>query len=305
MTVPAWDPQRFHQTMSKTPEPPRPARRPTARRTLALALALVCLGAAAVTATTGLDGEAERVGVCHATGSEANPYVWLSVKDDGYEHGHHRHHAGDFFTDADAGPGSCAGDTVPAEEPEQDGNATAPEGEGNEGTEQPTNDTAEPAPSENETAGPEGNATEEPTGAQNGTSNETVEPAPAPEPQPGDAWVRQTAVQDRYQVTLTLQVGNRGAGEATDVVLTDRLPDVRRSWALGGADAERCVLEGNDLTCWFGALAPGETAQVELLAFTDRMPCGDALTNTAFVSSTQDAETRNDASSAGIQARSC
>ena len=305
MTVPAWNPDRFHQTMSKTPEPPRPQRRFLSGKMLALGLALVFFGAAAVTATHGAGGEPDRIGICHATGSSEQPYVWLVVDEDGYEHAHHRHHAADFFTDAGAGPDACLGATAPVTQEETD--ATEPNGSDAEGAED--GDATEPETDGDATDAPEApeNTTVEPGddstgGAGNATAdNETAEP----EPLPGDAWVRQAASQDRFQVVLSLVVGNSGDGDATDVALTDALPDLRRSWALGGADADRCVLDGNDLTCWFGTLAPGETARVELLAYTDRMPCGDAMTNTAVVSSPGDAESRDNASSAGIQARAC
>lgn len=306
MTVPAWNPDRFRQQMSKTPEPPRPQRRFLTRRMLALGLALVFFGAAAVTATHGVDDAPDLVGICHATGSAQQPFVWLVVDEDSYEHAHHRHHGGDFFTAAGAGPDGCAGDLPPEPaadpaEPEENGTTEEPAADGGDGGDDPAGDdpanaTDAPEQPENTTAGPEGDGTGE-DAADNGTAE--------PEPLPGDAWVRQSATQDRWQVVLRLQVGNGGDGDATDVTLTDALPDLRRAWALGGADAQRCVLDGNDLTCWFGTLAPGETAQVELTAYTDRMPCGDAMTNTASVWSEDDAEARNDASSAGIQARAC
>lgn len=231
--------------------------------------ALIVL-AVAVSATQ-LSGD-ERVAICHATASEANPYVLILAKKDGFEHGHHRHHDGDFFTDnLEQG---CTGD-VPV----------VPD-EGN-GTSEPT----EPeVPADPET--PEDNATSPP-------ANET------PVPDPVDVAVRQAAVQDDFAVTLTLRVANVGPGLAQQVSLDDQLPDVRRSWQLAGIDAADCVLDGRSLSCWFGDLPAGEERVVELRSFTDRMPCGFALTNTAFVAALDDAEARNDASSASIAARAC
>lgn len=303
-------------------------------------IAAVLLAAAAVSATQALDEE-ERIGVCHATPAAEEPYVFLVVKKDGYEHGHHRHHDGDFFVD-DLSRG-CQGD-----DPVVPGNATGPAG--NESPSEPVgNETpAEPVPDEpaaeepaaNETPGepagnetptepagnetpeePAGNETpEEPAGnetpeepADNETpaepsGNETpAEPSgnETPAEPAGDAAIRQTAAQDDFAVTLTLRVTSLGPIDATDVTLDDQLPDLRRSWQLTSMAGGQCVLDGRSLTCWFGDLAPGEERVIELRGYTDRMPCGFALTNTAFVSSTGDAEERNDASSASIAARAC
>jgi hypothetical protein len=89
------------------------------------------------------------------------------------------------------------------------------------------------------------------------------------------------------------------------VQLTDQLPDVRRPWFLGGEDSDRCSLEEDQLTCWFGTLAEGESATVLVKAYTDRIPCGRHLTNTAGVTADDDANEANNSSSAGIEARSC
>lgn len=44
----------------------------------------------------------DKVTVCHATGSNTNPYVELNISVNGWNHGH-SHHNGDFL-------GSCDGD---------------------------------------------------------------------------------------------------------------------------------------------------------------------------------------------------
>ena len=316
MTVPRWDAQTASRRFAGEPET-TPARGGRKRKALWATLAALTVAAVAVSATQAIGDD--RIGVCHATGSATEPHVFLVVKDDGFEHGHHRHHEGDFFV-SDLSRG-CAGDEpvvpdAPGNETPPSGNETpeAPAGNetppaGNETPEQPAGNETPPvgnetpeAPTGNETppAGngtpeePAGNGTEEP--AQNGTS----EPAPA-----GDAAVRQSVVQDDFAVVLTLRVLSAGPGVAQDVTLDDQLPDVRRTWQLAGADAQACVLDGRSLSCWFGDLPAGQERVVELRSYIDRMPCGFALTNTAFVAATDDAEPRNDASSASIAARAC
>lgn len=316
MTVPRWDADRQLRRFPGEPDP-RPARAPGGRKRKVAwaALAALMVIAVAVSATQ-MAQEDRRIGLCHHTGSETNPYVFQVVKEDGYEHGHHRHHEGDFFV-TDLSRGCVSDELAPApgnETPEEPaGNETPDDPEdptGNETPEEPTgNDTPE-EPSGNETPDePAGNETpEEPTGnetPEEPSGNETP-PDNATEPEPaGDAAVRQTAVQDDFAVALTLRVTSLGPGVAHDVALDDQLPDVRRSWQLAGADAGSCVLDGRSLSCWFGDLPAGEERVVEVHSFTDRMPCGFALTNTAYVTATGDAEARNDASSASIAARSC
>ncbi len=251
------------------------------KRNVVLAGLGVLVTLAVVVSATQVNYGDQTVAICHATGSAESPYVFLTARRDGFEHGHHRHHDGDFFPE-DPSRG-CDGDEVPVAPADDNG--------------------TEPAPG-NETDDGDGNATDDGSddGSDDGnaTGNQTPEPAPA-----GDAAVRQSAVQDDFEIVLTLTVSSLGPGVAQDVSLDDTLPDVRRTWDLGGADAASCVLEGRSLACWFGDLAPGEERVVELRSYTDRMPCGFALTNTAFVSSVDDLESRNDASSAGIAARAC
>lgn len=321
MTVPRWDAKTASRRFPGEPAPPTRPPMPPRRKALWAAIATLLVAAAAVSATQTVGDQGgqddDRIGVCHATGSDEEPFVFLVVKKDGFEHGHHRHHDGDFFvTDLARG---CVSDD-PVLPPAQPGNGTTPPGNatpeepaegpatnttpepsagepaGNGTPESPPADDAPASPPANGTAGPAGPAANE-TG--NGTGNETPA-APA-----GDAAVRQEAVQDDFAVTLTLRVRSAGPGLAQDVTLTDNVPDVRRTWQLSGPDAAACVFDVRSLSCWFGDLAPGEERVVVLGSYTDRMPCGWALTNTASVSATGDAEPRDDASSASIAARAC
>lgn len=281
------------------------------KRKVVLAGLGVLVTLAVVVSATQVNYGDQMVAICHATSSAENPYVFLTARRDGFEHGHHRHHEDDFFPedpsrgcDGDEVPVAPVNGTEPAPGNETDdgndddaGNATddaSDDAAGNE-TDDGSNDDAG-----NETDDGSNDAAGNDTDDGNVTGNETPEPVPA-----GDAAVRQSSVQDDFEVVLTITVSSLGPGVAQDVNLDDTLPDVRRTWNLGGDDAASCVLEGRSLACWFGDLAPGEDRVVELRAYTDRMPCGFALTNTALVSSVDDLESRNDASSAGIAARAC
>ncbi len=274
MTVGKWDAEAWdRQSRRETPTPRD--RKPW----VYVAVAAFILTAAGVSATQAFDEP--QIGVCHATGEG---YVFLPVAKEGFEHGHHRHHGADYFVSV--GRAGC--DTAPAA-----GNQTAePE------PEMPVNETLG-LPDELPVEAPE-NVAEETV-----PQNETAVNQTAPEPLPGDVTVVQTADQDDKKVRLTILVRNVGEGNASEVALADDLPDLRRSWSLSGADATSCVLDGAALRCWFGTLAPGESREISLLAYTDRMPCGDGMTNTARATSADDAEARNDASSASILARYC
>lgn len=269
MTVGKWDAEAWdRQSRRETPTPRN--KKPW----VYIAIAAFVMTAAGVSATQVLDGP-QMIGVCHGTG---NDFVFLAVANDGFEHGHHRHHAADYFVAA--GQGACAAQAVEAPV-----NVT-----------EPINETIvipEPVDA-NETV-------EEIDESTQPEANET-----APEPVLlGDIAVVQSADQDDKKVRLSILVRNVGEGNASGVSLSDDLPDLRRAWSLGGADAKNCVLNGLALRCWFGDLAPGQSVDIVLSAYTDRMPCGDAMTNTASALADGDQEPRNDASSASIMARYC
>lgn len=299
MTVPPWDAEAFHAQHAKTDTPAKERLRLRPRAMIAVA----CLVIGGVGATAAAFDDDPMVGICHATGSQERPFVHLKVAKDGFEHGHHRHHDGDFFVapgegcdDAPLPPQNETADPEPAPEP-----APEPQPEP-----QPEPEPApEPAPAPGNGTGNETNGTEQPdNGTDEPEPGPEQGPEPAPEPEPvRDAWIRQDAFQDDFHVVLTLTVGS--AEGVQNVSLGDALPDVRRPWHLAGDDAARCTLDGLELRCWFGDLAQNETRSVSLSAYTDRMPCGTPLTNTASVLADGDANGRNDASSAGIAARGC
>lgn len=311
MTVPRWDARNWQADRRHAGEP-RVARAPLRLKRKLLLGGLGTMVALAVVVSATQMVPDEQVAICHATGSAEQPFVFLTARKDGFEHGHHRHHEADFFPqDATRG---CEGDEVPVPPAEGNGTEPAPGNQTDDGdadgsaTDDGTDDgagnaTDDGSDGEDDTDGDQtddGNATGDGSQDGNATGNQTPEPAPA-----GDASIRQSSVQDDFEVVLTLVVSSLGPGVAQDVSLEDTLPDVRRTWDLGGDDAASCVLDGRALACWFGDLAPGQVRSVELRAYTDRMPCGFALTNTARVSATDDLEARNDASSAGIAARAC
>jgi hypothetical protein len=312
MTVPRWDANRWQQEW-RLKHAPAPRRTGRLKGALVLGGTIALLAmAAAANANFGASAD-DRVAICHATGDPSGRFVFLRASEDGYEHAHHRHHEGDFFP-ADPAQG-CIGDPIPPAGNATDNgtvtdNGTAPDGAGADG-----NGTAAEGNATDGTADgndPAADNATSPDGAGNGTAGNGTDEATAGEdadnataPPAGDARLRQTAWQDDQEVGLTLEVRALGPGVSRDVALSDALPEVRRTWYLGGPDASDCVLAGRELSCWFGDMEPGETVTVTLRAYTDRMPCGFSLTNTATITSPGDAEPRNDAASAGIMARPC
>ncbi len=316
MTVKGWNAQQYHKKMSK-----QTARKPWF--TMATIAVLVVAGGVSAVGI-----QDDKIGICHKAG---DGYVKIVVAEDSFEHGHARHNPDTYFIDPaatceDPSAVTPAVPEVPAHEPQDNatsapgnetidgGNETADVGNGtspggvNE-TAPPEADGADDAPADDAPA-EESPGNEDPDAA----GEEDGEPEAGEGQQPSaneteaeppflDARVTQEAFQDAEQVVLHIMVENIGEG-ALEVSLADALPDVRRTWYLTGPDASSCVLDGRDLSCWFD-LDVGAAAAVELSAFTDRMACGFALTNTAQIAAEGDSDGRNDASSAGIAARPC
>ena len=113
------------------------------------------------------------------------------------------------------------------------------------------------------------------------------------------------ASQDSQAVVFTLSATSVGQEAVTNVSMLDELPDINRTWFLGGADSDACTLESRVLKCAFGDLAPGEQRVVEVKAYTDRMECGEDIQNTVFVNGDNDGNPDNDEASAFIDAPEC
>ena len=120
-----------------------------------------------------------------------------------------------------------------------------------------------------------------------------------------DAAVSKDATQDANSVTFTLGVESIGEDSVTNVTLFDDLPDLNRTWFLGGADSEFCTLDGNALECAFGDLAPGESRSVTVKAYTDQMACDSELENVAWISAGNDGDASNDQDSAFVRGPAC
>jgi hypothetical protein len=351
MTVGKWDAEAWHRRMAKKHGRPAAPRRRLRPWTFIVAAGM--LFATVVSATQFTSGP-ERIGVCHATGSDVEPYRLLSVNKNGYEHGHHRNHEHDYFVDASAttcdgaapepgtfpptdggtggdadgdetdGGGAADGnetaggdaDDDATDDDGSDGNETDDGGVGNEtddgddetsdGDAGGVDDTDAGDDTGDDTGGETGDDTGGDTGdgTTDGAPNGTGDTGNTSAPQ-GDAVVRQTAQQDGEQVVLTITVWNQRNVSVHGVEVDEMLPDVRRPWLLVSSDGAQCVLETRVLHCFVGDVGENDTAQVVLRAFTDRMPCGQDAIATARISADDDGEARNNASSAGIAARSC
>lgn len=260
-----------------------------------MAVAAFVIVAAGVSATQ-IPESQQMIGVCHATG---NGYVFLVVPKDGYEHGHHRHNPDNYFVSPTAG---CDGDdpwqdsepVQDVEEPEETEQSDIEDVDDSvdNATDAPADD-ADVDDAEDTTDNADDNVTVEEE-AEEETVNQTI----------SDAAARLAIEQDSESAYVTVKALSLGDAEVGDVSLSMELPNVGRAWTLAGADAADCVL-GDRLDCWFGALAAGETREIFLVAHLDQLPCGDGINLTATIAALDDAEARNDASSAGIVPRAC
>lgn len=95
-------------------------------------------------------------------------------------------------------------------------------------------------------------------------------------------------------VTYTIQVTNPGTsvGPATNVVVTDNLPNGVDFVSATGGDCQRT---GHTVTCELGQVDPGTTATVTIVVKTKR---NDTLTNTASVASPEDVVLANNSATA-------
>jgi uncharacterized repeat protein (TIGR01451 family) len=88
------------------------------------------------------------------------------------------------------------------------------------------------------------------------------------------------------EIGFTITVTNDGDGDATNVVVTDPLPDTPGlSWSIdGGANAGDCAITDNTLNCEFGTIPAGGSASVHVSSPTTPDTCG-IVVNLATLSS--------------------
>ncbi len=95
-------------------------------------------------------------------------------------------------------------------------------------------------------------------------------------------------------IGFTITVSNAGPGVAKDVELNDPLP-AGVTWTVdGGADAADCSITDGDLTCDFGDLAAGASAEVHVGATTSAEACS-VYDNTATASASNHPDVDDDA----------
>ncbi|MFN8233903.1 MAG: right-handed parallel beta-helix repeat-containing protein [Actinomycetota bacterium] len=98
-------------------------------------------------------------------------------------------------------------------------------------------------------------------------------------------------------LTYTLAVHNDGPGDATDVTLTDPLPD-DTAFASANASQGSCSEAGGVLTCQLGDVSAGGSVAVTLVVRTDAVDVDTELENTASVDAAEpDPDPTNDSAS--------
>lgn len=106
--------------------------------------------------------------------------------------------------------------------------------------------------------------------------------------------------------SFDILVTNEGPGAASNVTLSDSLPDSGLDWSLSGADAADCEITGavgsEVLSCDFGTLAEGATRTITVTASTDSDDCGD-IDNTVTISATGDISAADNTSSDTVTVR--
>lgn len=105
----------------------------------------------------------------------------------------------------------------------------------------------------------------------------------------------------RDNVTYFINVTSLGPATATGVALTDTLPAT--GGVVGGADAASCGIVGAELTCSFGDMAAGDTAEITV---SHVLTGCDDIDNMAFVDTTAfELATANNASAHTVNLGPC
>ena len=89
-------------------------------------------------------------------------------------------------------------------------------------------------------------------------------------------------------IGFKIKVSNTGAGNATNVTMTDTLPtDAGLSWTVADDGGATCGTDQGVLTCTMAALASGASFTVHITSPTDKTTCG-TVSNTASASAEND-----------------
>ncbi|MEN8376050.1 MAG: DUF11 domain-containing protein, partial [Gemmatimonadota bacterium] len=114
---------------------------------------------------------------------------------------------------------------------------------------------------------------------------------------------------DKEAVTDTVSAGdsikfkvivwNAGPGDADSVTLADTLPNGGLSWVELDDPDTACMVASDILTCDFGTMLAGDSAEVTVGAVTDAADCG-TVTNTGHASAANDT-TESDTDSLAVQ----
>ncbi|MEX0427867.1 hypothetical protein AB3X52_09565 [Nocardioides sp. DS6] len=100
-------------------------------------------------------------------------------------------------------------------------------------------------------------------------------------------------------ITYTIQAQNTGPSDATNVVVTDTVPDTVTNFT-ATTDRGSCVVNGQQVTCTIATLTAGAAAQIQIAGtVVASAPASGTIANTATVTSgSTDPNTSNDAATA-------
>lgn len=138
-----------------------------------------------------------------------------------------------------------------------------------------------------------------------GVTSDTADPTPADTTASASSTVRRTAdlrLEKRLggtatagrDVTWTLALTNAGSGSATNVVVTDRLPDSVTARSVDPSSA--CTVTGRDVRCAFDRIGPGVTRTITIVAALGADARG-TLANSASATATEPDPSPGDATS--------
>ncbi|MBI2078522.1 MAG: hypothetical protein HYT80_09175 [Euryarchaeota archaeon] len=271
---------------------------------------LVVLGIAggAVAVAHGAEFEPEKVGVCHATGAEEHPYVYIVVDASAVTTGHEGDVVGVSSPDECPGPsaqsmespeGSCVGD-MSAEQEESAGVPAAAEPAAAEAEDAESSDAPDSTDAEDEAAPTDEDETES-TDEASEDANASVPEATSTESDnatdatlcAADLSIVSAGALQGAVLSFDFLVTSLGPEEVNEAWLNVSLPDVGKDWTMTSSDPQACALDGRTILCDFDDLIIGETRTVQATAPRCPEDCGEDIDATGLAGAFNDGDASN------------
>ena len=303
-----WNAKAWHRAHKR----PRLAADRTRRqmRMVTAATLLVVLGIAggAVAVAHGAAEDSGRIGICHATGADEMPYVYIVVDRNGAAHGHHDEHENDIVDTLSAadcpGPSTAAaseesGSCLGPEETQAVPALAEPEAVEAQGSEDDAEPEADDAPADDASVDVPADA----------ASADAEHPSEASTPDvmdcAADLSLVSAGAMQGGRLSYDFLVTSLGPEEVNEAWLNVSLPDVGKNWTVASSDASACTLSERTILCDFDDLVAGETRSVQASAPRCPQDCGEDIDAAAEAGAFNDGDETNNVAPVTIVIPDC